>query len=143
MVQRLFEAELPHLPVLGVFRVENSTQEAVYGAVRCSMAAESGAGEATLWHGTSVECVQNIVLNGFNRAYCGRHGTKLGSGTYFSATAAYSARFCDRKRPRKFMILAKVLTGAWVKGSAGLVEPPFKDAEDMVRYDSTVDDEET
>ena len=29
-----------------------------------------------LWHGTSAESLKNIVVTGFNRAYCGLHGTR-------------------------------------------------------------------
>lgn len=30
--------------------------------------------ERQLWHGTTVEAVDNICLYGFNRGYCGRNG---------------------------------------------------------------------
>jgi len=99
--------------------------------------------ERLLWHGTLAECIPNIVLSGFNRGYCGRHGTKLGHGTYFSARAGYSARFCDRRNKRRVVILADVLVGAWTKGTPELVEPPHCNAECLTRFDSTVDDVES
>ncbi|CAK9040373.1 Protein mono-ADP-ribosyltransferase PARP10 (ADP-ribosyltransferase diphtheria toxin-like 10) (ARTD10) (Poly [ADP-ribose] polymerase 10) (PARP-10), partial [Durusdinium trenchii] len=137
-VRSLFCAQVPEARVLEIFRVENATLAGVYSAVREAMGSDC---ELDLWHGTSSECVPNIVLNGFNRAYSGRrHGTKLGHGSYFSASAAYSTRFCDRKRQRRTVFFAKVLVGAWAKGSPDLVEPPVKDAEGLIRYDSTVDD---
>lgn len=141
-VRSLFCAQVPEAHVLSIYRVENPTLEAVYSAVRHAMGNESC--ELDLWHGTSCECVPNIVLNGFNRAYSGRrHGTKLGHGSYFSASAAYSTRFCDRKRHRRTVFFAKVLVGEWAKGSPELVEPPCKDAEGLLRYDCTVDDTES
>lgn len=136
-VGALFAAQLPQATLLGVWRVENGGLAGIYGAVRDAMEMPN---ELSLWHGTTAESVRNIALNGFNRAYSGRHGTKYGQGTYFSLDSAYSVRFCDRKRPRRMMFLAKVLVGAWAKGSPDMVEPPLRDGDGMARYDSTVDD---
>lgn len=137
-VRALFSTQLPGVPVLGVFRVENSALSRVYDAVRGTMG-DSQALE--LWHGTTPDCLRNIVLNGFNRAYSGRHGTRLGHGTYFSTEAEYSLRFCGRRAgARRVMLLARVLVGACAKGSPDLVEPPYRDSEQMTRYDATVDD---
>ena len=33
--------------------------------------------ERTLWHGTTVEALENICQYGFNRSYCGRNGEEL------------------------------------------------------------------
>lgn len=138
-VQALFLAQAPGQEVIAVHRVENSGLSFVYDAVRNTMDAKD---ESILWHGTSPDSVRNIVLNGFNRAYCGRHGTRLGHGSYFSSRADYSMRFCDRRRPRRMMFLSKVLVGAWTKGSPDLVEAPHRDADGLKRYDSVVDDPE-
>lgn len=124
------------MQIISVHRVENESLATVYDAVKSTTAA---ARERDLWHGTSEESARNIVLSGFNRAYCGRHGTRYGNGTYFSVDAAYSTRFCDKRKGRRAMFLAKVLVGEWTKGSPGLVEPPHKDSDGMARYDSTVD----
>lgn len=140
-VRSLFTAQVPDASVLGVHRVESKGLDSVYKAVRGTMGATAATEERSLWHGTSQNCVRNIVLNGFNRAYGVRHGRKLGQGTYFSSAAAYSVRFCDRGRgARRVVFLAKVLVGAWAKGSPDLVEPPHRDNERLERYDTTVDD---
>lgn len=137
-VRSLFLAQVPEANVLSIYRVENQTLRAVYSAVREAMGNDC---ELDLWHGTAAECVPNIVRNGFNRAYSGRkHGTKLGHGSYFSASAAYSIRFCDKKCVRRYVFFSKVLVGSWTKGSPDLVEPPYKDKECLARYDSTADD---
>lgn len=136
-IRSLFLVQVPEANVTGVYRVENPTLRAVYSAVREAMGNDC---ELDLWHGTAAECVPNIVRNGFNRAYSGRkHGTKLGHGSYFSASAAYSIRFCDKKCLRRIVFFSKVLVGSWTKGSPDLVEPPHKDKEGVSRYDSTVD----
>lgn len=132
----LFSSQVPEAQGLSVYRIENSGLTSMFKAARGCMATPY---QQQLWHGTSASSLQNIVLNGFNRAYAGRHGTRLGHGTYFSRSPAYSARFCDRKRARRIMIFADVLVGAWTKGAADLVEPPYRDAERLIRYDSTVD----
>lgn len=137
-VQALCAAQFQQVQIVSVTRVENPTLDRVYSAIQGTM---DDPQEMVLWHGTSPDCVHNIVVNGFNRAYSGRHGTKLGHGTYFAADATYSLRFCGRKSStRKIMILAKVLVGSWTKGSSDLIEPPFRDAEQLLRYDATVDD---
>eukprot|EP00930_Biecheleria_cincta_P074103 TRINITY_DN61328_c0_g1_i1.p1 TRINITY_DN61328_c0_g1~~TRINITY_DN61328_c0_g1_i1.p1 ORF type:complete len:518 (-),score=62.33 TRINITY_DN61328_c0_g1_i1:46-1599(-) len=136
-VRSLFLAQVPEANVLSIYRVENHTLRAVYSAVREAMGNDC---ELDLWHGTAAECVPNIVRNGFNRAYSGRHGTRLGHGSYFSASASYSIRFCDKKCLRRIVFFSKVLVGTWTRGSPDLVEPPHKDKDCLSRYDSTVDD---
>lgn len=135
-VAALFSAQVSSASVTGVYRIQSPGLGIVYEAVRGKMDVKE---EQNLWHGTSVESVRNISLNGFNRAYCGKHGLKLGHGTYFSSAADYSMRFCDKNRPQRYMFFAKVLTGTWTLGSSDLREPPFQDAEGLIRYDSTVD----
>jgi len=137
-VRDLFSAQMPDVSVFGVWRIENRALSGVYHAVCDSMGAAGG--ERSLWHGTSLGSIRNITLNGFNRAYCGRHGMKFGHGTYFSAAADYSVRFCDRRSAQRVMLLANVLVGSWTKGSPDLVEAPHKDVTKLTRYDSTVDD---
>jgi poly [ADP-ribose] polymerase 10/14/15 len=135
-VRELFAKQAPGVPVYEVYRVENPGLGVVYGAVRDTMAIKV---ERILWHGTSMDSVRNIAFNGFNRAYCGRHGLKYGHGSYFSSSAEYSIRFCDRQGSRRMMFLAKVLVGESTRGSPEMLEPPYRDAELAVRYDSTVD----
>jgi len=139
-IQTLFSAQVPNVEVFGIYRVENPALTSVFDAVRGVMIT-SAVPELKLWHGTTTDCVHNIVAHGFNRGYSGRHGTKLGHGTYFSANAAYSLRFCSRKPGRRrVMLLSKVLVGSYSKGSPDLIEAPFRDTEQLTRYDATVDD---
>jgi hypothetical protein len=138
-VRDMFTTQVPDATVHGVYRIKHDGHSILYRAVQDTMDCKK---ECTLWHGTSADCVRNIALNGFNRNYCGRHGVKFGHGTYFSSSANYSLRFCDRKASRRFMFLAKVVVGMWTKGEPDLREPPFRDGEGLMRYDSTVDDVE-
>jgi len=136
-VAGMFACQVPGASLLGVYRVENAALSAVYHTVKKTLANNE---ERNMWHGTSLECVQNIALNGFNRGYCGRHGLRLGHGTYFSVNANYSMRFCDRRSSPRVMFLAKILAGLWTKGSSDLIEPPHRDNGGLSRFDSTVDD---
>lgn len=137
-VAALFLSQVPDTVVLSVHRIENQMLADIYSTLRKTMLSKC---ELDLWHGTSFESVANIVRNGFNRAYSGkRHGTKLGHGTYFSASASHCTRYCDRKTSRRTVIFAKVLVGAWTKGSPDLLEPPHRVGDRLARYDSTVDD---
>jgi len=136
-VQKWLQGAAPTVEVRTVLRVEISTATAVaYNGVRRTLGPER-----LLWHGTPWEAVGNIVQNGFNRAYVGRHGTKLGRGTYFAEDPCYALRFCGRG-PSRAIFLAGVLPGRYCRGEEGLVEPPPADAETGARFDATVDDAE-
>lgn len=127
---------LPAVEVRAVYRVECALSVgAAYAGVRKALGPER-----LLWHGTPWDAVANIAQHGFNRAYCGRHGAKLGRGSYFAEDAAYAARFCSRSQPSRAIFLAGVLPGRVCRGEDGLVEPPA-DATGA-RFDSTVDDVE-
>lgn len=139
---------IPGAKFVGAFQVQNPAQRGVYTALRASMCQQASGDtpqERELWHGTSWATVEKILQQGFNRIFCGRHGTLLGAATYFSADIAYSHRFCDRggggNDNTKVMILAHVLIGRYCKGSKADLEPPLLDAKAGVRYDSTVDNE--
>lgn len=135
-VTGLLTAALPRTVVVQlVLRVECGLAASVYSAVRPNLGPER-----LLWHGTSWDCVANIVHHGFNRAYAfgGRHGAKLGRGTYFSEDPTYALRFCGRGAPRA-LLLAGVLPGRFARGVEGLIEPPVADSSGS-RFDSTVDD---
>lgn len=132
-VRNWLSGALPSWRILQVLRVEcSSAAAAAYNGVSRTLGPER-----LLWHGTSWDCVANIAQNGFNRAYGGRHGSKLGRGSYFAEDATFALRFCGRSQPRA-IFLAGVLPGRFCRGAEGLVEPPALDA--GTRYDSTVDD---
>lgn len=107
--------------VRAVFRVECVTvAAAAYAGVKRALGPER-----LLWHGTPWDSVANIAHNGFNRAYGGRHGAKLGRGTYFAEDPHYALRFCGRAASSRAVFLAGVLPGRCCRGEAGLVEPPI------------------
>lgn len=113
----------------------SSALAAAYGAAR-----ETLGPERLLWHGTSWECVPNIVRHGFNRAYAfnARHGSKLGRGVYFAEDPGYALRFAGKTQRTRAMLLAGVLPGKHTRGKEGLLEPP--DSSGGFRFDSTCND---
>lgn len=129
-------AALPRAEVRAVYRVQcAAATRAAYVGVQKALGPER-----LLWHGTPWDAVANIAQHGFNRAYCGRHGAKLGRGSYFAEEAAYAARFCGKSTASRAIFLAGVLPGRYCRGEDGLVEPPADDS--GARFDATVDDTE-
>lgn len=114
----------------------SSALAAAYAAAR-----ETLGPERLLWHGTSWECVPNIVRHGFNRAYAfnARHGSKLGRGVYFAEDPGYALRFAGKSQRTRAMLLAGVLPGKHTRGKEGLLEPPA-DSSGGFRFDSTCND---
>ncbi|NWS60815.1 PAR15 polymerase, partial [Chunga burmeisteri] len=99
--------------------------------------------EKLLFHGTAVSSLNTINYNGFNRGFAGKNDAVIGNGTYFAVDASYSAQD-TYSRPdingRRYMYLARVLTGEYCAGSRGLITPPPKNSADPTNlYDSVVD----
>ncbi|KAM8933425.1 protein mono-ADP-ribosyltransferase PARP14-like [Pelodytes ibericus] len=99
--------------------------------------------EKQLFHGTRPDTLQHVNHNGFNRSYAGRNAAMIGNGTYFAVDARYSASD-TYSRPdsgnRKYMYLARVITGVFCTGSGGMIMPPAKNpANPTDLYDSATD----
>ena len=100
--------------------------------------------EKHLFHGTSADAVDAICKQNFDWRVCGKSGTKYGKGSYFAANASYSHSFakCGSDGFR-FLFLARVLVGSFIKGETEYRRPPNKDPSNPSSdlYDSCVDDE--
>ncbi|KAL3843270.1 hypothetical protein ACJMK2_021212, partial [Sinanodonta woodiana] len=99
--------------------------------------------EKTLWHGTALDNVDKINLNGFNRSYAGETFDKVwyGMGVYFSTQSTYGCDDNYTKRDakmHKYMYQCKVLTGNSTVVQKGYKErfPPI-DPTTGNKYDST------
>ncbi|XP_072329277.1 poly(ADP-ribose) polymerase family member 14-related sequence 1 [Scyliorhinus torazame] len=99
--------------------------------------------EMILFHGTAQDTLDSISHLGFNRSYAGRNATAYGNGTYFAVHANYSAGGTYARVDAngfKHMYRARVLTGVFCRGAAGMVTPPAKNpANPTDLYDSVVD----
>jgi poly [ADP-ribose] polymerase 10/14/15 len=82
--------------------------------------------ERRLWHGTAGTNTGNINARNFNRNYGGQHGLAIGNGVYFATGSNYSIRgYCSPDASgNKCIYQARVLTGKYTTGQAGLREPP-------------------
>ena len=100
--------------------------------------------EKRLFHGTSPDAVDAICKQNFDWRVCGKNGTKYGKGSYFAANASYSHSFakCGSDGFR-FMFLARVLVGSFIKGEPEYLRPPSKDPSNPSSdlYDSCVNNE--
>mmetsp|Transcript_34155 Transcript_34155/g.53397 ORF Transcript_34155/g.53397 Transcript_34155/m.53397 type:complete len:187 (+) Transcript_34155:232-792(+) len=130
--------------IIKILRVQNPGLLRIFQAKKASMestnANEQGANEKLLWHGTSVDTVEKITEQGFNRSFCGKNATAYGNGVYFATSILYSARRTYAAPDHKgiqTIFLAKVLIGQYSQGCSGLRVPPVKHGN--VLYDSVVD----
>uniref|UniRef100_A0A7S0ZXP1 Poly [ADP-ribose] polymerase n=1 Tax=Noctiluca scintillans TaxID=2966 RepID=A0A7S0ZXP1_NOCSC len=144
---RALTESLPSAEFVASYQVHAGPQCAMFEALRENLRVQRGSDneslECELWHGTTWASVPKILRSGFNRSFAGRHGTRLGIGTYFSTDLAYSHRFCEaNQKGTKVILLARVLVGRYCKGTSTDVEPPLLDESTGERYDSTVDNEE-
>lgn len=134
--------------VLKIERIQNQTLYQQYEAKKIIIKQQKGSKfkklERQLWHGTGEENMAIIINHGFNRSYCGVHGIQYGQGVYFAADASYSAQHYHagtKYGSKRYMFLAKVLMGQYMKGNPSLrVLPAVESSSPTVLYDSTVDD---
>lgn len=67
-------------------------------------------------------------------------GTVYGKGVYFSTNGDYSNGYAKLSfKNERHMVIADVITGEYGQGSSDLHTPPFLPNDDIVRYDSVVD----
>lgn len=66
--------------------------------------------EVRLFHGTKVECINNIASNGFMKMF--NKISAYGKGTYFSTKASYSSHYTDKDNTDvSYMFVCDVLVG--------------------------------
>ena len=110
MVRQTF----PKSCICWIERVHNPKLWAAYQAL-----GETIGNEQLMFHGTSEECVKQIVEHGFDPAK--NKTSAYGRGTYFAKAASYSFNYMkDGTEGVAFMFLCRVRVGRVCKGSAGL-----------------------
>ncbi|KAL2302153.1 hypothetical protein Nmel_009570 [Mimus melanotis] len=101
--------------------------------------------EKLLFHGTAASSLRLINCCGFDRGHAGKNAAAIGNGTYFAVNARYSAQdtySVPDVNGKKYMYLARVLTGEYCVGKGGLKTPPPRSPADPTDlYDSVVDDQ--
>ncbi|NXJ64604.1 PAR15 polymerase, partial [Rostratula benghalensis] len=145
-VQNKFKKTCPNFVIEKIERIQNPFLWQTYQIKKKSLCKKNKyqSNEKLLFHGTAASSLSTINYNGFNRGFAGKNAAVIGNGTYFAVDASYSAQN-TYSRPdmsnRRYMYLARVLTGQYCTGSKGLITPPPKDPADPTDlYDSVVDD---
>ncbi|NXV47658.1 PAR15 polymerase, partial [Uria aalge] len=145
-VQNKFRKTCPNFVIEKIERIQNPFLWQTYQIKKKSLCKKNKhqSNEKLLFHGTAASSLSTINYNGFNRGFAGKNAAVIGNGTYFAVDASYSAQN-TYSRPdmngRRYMYLARVLTGQYCAGSKGLITPPPKDPADPTDlYDSVVDD---
>ncbi|XP_014795158.1 PREDICTED: poly [ADP-ribose] polymerase 14-like [Calidris pugnax] len=145
-VQNRFKKTCPNFVIEKIERIQNPFLWQTYQIKKKSLCKKNKhqSNEKLLFHGTAACSLSTINYNGFNRGFAGKNAAVIGNGTYFAVDASYSAQN-TYSRPdmngRRYMYLARVLTGQYCTGSKGLITPPPKDPADPTDlYDSVVDD---
>ncbi|XP_046555389.1 protein mono-ADP-ribosyltransferase PARP14-like [Haliotis rubra] len=129
--------------IVMIRRIQNMLSYQQYQIQRqCVQARIPHTFEKRLWHGTRRDALSSINRNGFNRSFHGKNGTKFGKGVYFATEASYSAK--KELSPKddqgfKYIYLCQVLTGNFTKGDEKMLDAPFMDKGNSIRYDTVVD----
>lgn len=102
--------------------------------------------EKLLFHGTDFHDVDSICAENIDwRALDEDRAAQFGQGAYFTEEAALSNLYCKQDSESfRYMFLAEVLVGSFVKGEPSMKRPPVKDefAPKKELYDSCVDNVE-
>uniref|UniRef100_K7F6P0 Poly [ADP-ribose] polymerase n=1 Tax=Pelodiscus sinensis TaxID=13735 RepID=K7F6P0_PELSI len=144
-VQTKFLKSCSMFKIEKIERVQNPYLWQTYQIKKQSLDKKNGNtnNEMLLFHGTISSSLSTINYNGFNRGFAGKNAAAIGNGTYFAVDASYSAQD-TYSRPdgngRKYVYLARVLTGMYCQGRGGLITPPPKNIADPTDlYDSVTD----
>ncbi|XP_051643668.1 protein mono-ADP-ribosyltransferase PARP14 [Manacus candei] len=144
-VEKMFRTTCANFTIEKIERVQNPFLWQTYQIKKKSICKKNKRenNEKLLFHGTAASSLSTINHCGFNRGFAGKNAAAIGNGTYFAAHASYSAQnqySVPDVNGKKHMYLARVLTGEYCAGKAGLITPPPKNPADPTDlYDSVVD----
>ncbi|XP_063144814.1 protein mono-ADP-ribosyltransferase PARP14-like [Candoia aspera] len=140
-IEKKFRIGCPSHTIEKIERVQNPYLWQAYQVRKQQIDKKNGHGnnEKILFHGTPSSTLIPIYQTGFNRSYAGKNAVIIGNGTYFATSSNYSAD--DRystpdSHGRKYMYIARVLTGDYCTGKAGQITPPSKNKDGFDLYDS-------
>ncbi|XP_044293868.1 protein mono-ADP-ribosyltransferase PARP14-like [Varanus komodoensis] len=139
-----FQLSCPSYKIEQIERIQNPFLWQSYQAKKEDMVRKNGHhnNEKNLFHGTPYSTVIPINNTGFNRSYAGKNAAMIGNGTYFAVNASYSAQdtySTPDSSGKKYMYVARVLTGDYCVGKHGLITPPSKNVGGFDLFDSVTD----
>ncbi|XP_040190276.1 protein mono-ADP-ribosyltransferase PARP10 [Rana temporaria] len=132
------------IDVLQVHKVHNPLLYNQYQLKKLRMVTDPNKpAERVLYHGTNETSAKEICHSGFNRSFCGKNATLYGQGVYFAVESEISTRdhySPPNKEGKKFVFVARVLTGEYTMGKENMRTPPIMENSGSVprRYDSLV-----
>ncbi|XP_053803921.1 protein mono-ADP-ribosyltransferase PARP14-like [Vidua chalybeata] len=144
-VEKMFKTTCPNFNIEKIERIQNCILWQTYQLKKKFICKKNKNpnNEKLLFHGTAASSLRLINSYGFNRGYAGKNAAAIGDGTYFAVNACYSAQntySVPDANGKKYMYLARVLTGQYCAGSPGLKAPPPRSQTDPTDlYDSVVD----
>mmetsp|Transcript_73878 Transcript_73878/g.149399 ORF Transcript_73878/g.149399 Transcript_73878/m.149399 type:complete len:378 (-) Transcript_73878:62-1195(-) len=148
-VRDAFAATVRRKKVVAVWKVTNERLKARYELLRTQIAEVNAAhgktvrdaNEALMFHGTSFRAIPLICELGFNRSFCGQHGTALGKGVYFAQQASYSANptYSPAHEGVSHLLYCRVAVGEYTKGASRMVTPPPREEGGVLPFDSVAD----
>ncbi|KAM9468199.1 uncharacterized protein Hap1MRO34_014864 [Clarias gariepinus] len=92
-----------------------------------------------LFHGTESKEIDAIFQQNNGLRFCHEQETAYGKGIYFTKDAKSSHSYTD-KSGTQYMFLCQVFTGEYTTGHPSYIQPPLKDGENGIFYDSCVND---
>uniref|UniRef100_A0A8C5SFI7 Poly [ADP-ribose] polymerase n=1 Tax=Laticauda laticaudata TaxID=8630 RepID=A0A8C5SFI7_LATLA len=143
-VEKIFRIGCPTFRIEKIERVQNPYLWQAYQVKKKQIKTQNGHenNEKVLFHGTPRSTLVPIYQNGFNRSYAGKNAAMIGNGTYFAVNSNYSAKdtySTPDQNGRKYMYVARVLTGNYCIGKSGQITPPSKNNDGFNLYDSVTD----
>ncbi|XP_025094927.1 poly [ADP-ribose] polymerase 15-like isoform X2 [Pomacea canaliculata] len=128
--------------IISIERIQNGDLYRQYVAKKAQIDRQNNgmSSEKTLWHGTSLQAIDNINLYGFNRSFCGRNATYYGQGVYFAVNSSYSMSNVYSAKDQlgnKHMYQCKVLVGCPTVGNSDMKFLPTRRGN--IIYDSATD----
>ncbi|XP_076115159.1 protein mono-ADP-ribosyltransferase PARP14-like isoform X1 [Mytilus galloprovincialis] len=141
-IQKKFWKADRNIKILQILRVQNRHLFSQFNVKQKELQQKNGTdSELLLWHGTSKDCIDKIINNGFNRSYCGRNGTAYGKGVYFAVKLRLSLKYTSTSSGIGHMFLATVEVGESCEGYRNMpVLPPRRECASHITYDSACDD---
>lgn len=114
-IQKIERIQNPHLYKQYMLRKQKMDED------------NGGNSERQLFHGTDAKNIRAINAQGFNRSFCGAHGTAYGRGVYFAKNVSFTVKYAgDAGIGAHYVYLARVLVGKHRQGSSSMIVPPPK-----------------